>query len=139
MKRIINKRRCILVLPESKLVLKPRASVAVEELTEELQKAIAKGWIKLEDEGTKTSIAESQVPDSEDSSPKAPAHDWEVDYSHADEGEITVSDKISGRQITGEIAERKGEQHFTLKDIGTVKKQQFWPTVQALEQFDGAE
>jgi len=139
MKRIINKRRCILVLPQSKLVLKPRSSVAVKELTEELQKAIAKGWIKLEDEGTKTSIAESQVPDSEDSSSKAPSHDWEVDYSHADEGEITVSDKISNRQLTGEIAERKGEQHFTLKDIGTVKKQQFWPTVQALEQFDGAE
>jgi|GEM_PF-5002480 len=139
MKRIINKRRCILVLPQSKLILKPEMSVAVEELNEELQKAIAKGWIKLEDKGTKTSKAESQVPDSEDSNSKTQAHDWEVDYSHADEGEITVSDKISGRQITGEIAERKGEQHFTLKDIGTVKKQQFWPTVQALEQFDGAE
>ena len=139
MKRIINKRRCILVLPESKLILKPRASVAVKELTEELQKAIAKGWIKLEDEGTKTSKAESQVPDSEDSNSKAPAHDWEVDYSNADEGEITVSDKISGRQITGEIVERKGDQYFTLKEIGTVKGQQYWPTSQALEHFDGSD
>ncbi|MDP8237887.1 MAG: hypothetical protein P9X24_02245 [Candidatus Hatepunaea meridiana] len=139
MKRIINKRRCILVLPQSKLILKPRASIIVDELTEELQKAITKGWIKLEDEGTKASEAGSQVPDSEDSNSKAHAHDWEVDYSHADEGEITVSDKLSGRQITGEIDERKGEQHFTLKDIGTVKKQQFWPRAQALKHFDGNE
>ncbi|MDP8240592.1 MAG: hypothetical protein P9X24_15990, partial [Candidatus Hatepunaea meridiana] len=126
-------------LPESKLILKPRASVIVDELTEELQKAITKGWIKLEDEGAKASKAGSQVPDSEDSNSKAHAHDWEVDYSHADEGEITVSDKLSGRQITGEIDERKGEQHFTLKDIGTVKKQQIWPRAQALKHFDGNE
>ena len=95
--------------------------------------------MKLGNTSSKTQETSSQDADSEESNSKAPSHDWEVDYSHADEGEITVSDKISGRQITGEIAERKGEQHFTLKDIGTVKKQQFWPTVQALEQFDSGE
>ena len=125
MKRIINKRKCILILPQSKLVLKPRAIVAVDELTEELQKAVTKGWVKL---------TENETPVE-----KASSHDWEVDYSHADEGEITISDKMSGRQITGEVDERKGEQHYTLKDIGTVKKQQFWPKAQALKQIDGNE
>ena len=139
MKRIKNNRRCILVLPESKLILKPGASVAVEELTSELQKAISKGWINLEGDSTKTSMTKSSGSDSEDSGSNTPAHDWEVDYSHADEGEIIISDKISGRQITGEIAERKGDEHFTLKDLGTVKRNQFWPTIQALEQFDDAE
>ena len=125
MKRIINKRKCILILPQSKLVLKPRAIVAVDDLTEELQMAVTKGWVKLTENET---LVE-----------KASSHDWEVDYSHAAEGEITISDKLSGKQITGEIDERKGEQHFTLKDIGTVKKQQFWPKAQALKHFDGNE
>ena len=139
MKLIINKRRCILVLPQSKLILKPGESIAVEDLTEELQKAVTKGWVKLDNTSPKTPVTSLKVANSDESNSKTPIHDWEVDYSQADEGEITVSDKISGRKITGEIAERKGEQHFTLKDIGTVKKQQFWPTAQALEHFDGAE
>ena len=120
MERINNNRRCILVLPESKLILKPGASVAVKELTSELQKAISEGWINLEGEST---------------SSNAPAHDWEVDYSHSDDGQIIVSDKISGKQITGEIAERKADEHFTPKEIGTVKKQQFWPSATGKKLF----
>jgi len=125
MNQIVNKRPGILVLPQSKLILKPKEKVEVEDLTDELQRAVSQGWVEIADENTLTA--------------KAPTHDWEVDYSGADEGVVIVSDKVTGRQLNGEIIERKGDQYFTLKDIGTVKKQQFWPTVQALEQFDGDE
>jgi hypothetical protein len=131
MKRLINQRPGILILPESKLIFKPEASVMVEEITDEVQKAISKGWLKLESDKAESS---SVIPDSE-----TPAHDWEVDYSRIEENLVTITDKISGRSVTGEILEKKGDQHFTLKDIGTVKKQQFWATAQALEQFDGTE
>jgi len=56
-----------------------------------------------------------------------------------EENLVTITDKISGKSVTDKIQEKKGNQHFTLKDIGTVKKQQFWPTAQAMEQIDGAE
>jgi len=131
MKRLINQRPGILILPESKLIFKPEASVVVEEITDEVQKAISKGWLKLDGDKAESS---SVITDSE-----APAHDWEVDYSQIEENLVTITDKISGKSVTGEILEKKGDQHFTLKDIGTVKKQQFWPKAQALEQFDGAE
>ena len=123
--RIKNRRPCILVLPVSKLILKPKETVDVEELTDELQRAVSKGWIEL---------VEEDAPEV-----KAPVHDWEIDYSRADAGVVIVSDKVTGRKIEGEIAERKGERYFTLKDLGTVKKQQFWPKAQALEHFDGSD
>ena len=131
MKRIINQRPGILILPQSKLIFKPKAVISVEEITDEVQRAIDKGWVKLGNGKTETSQPTSNS--------DTPAHDWEVDYSRVEENTVTIMDKISGKSVTGEIQEKKGDQHFTLKDIGTVKKQQFWPTVQALEQFDGAE
>ncbi len=131
MKRIINQRPGILILPESKLIFKPKAVISVEEITDEVQRAIDKGWVKLEDE--KQEISESKT--NSDTS----AHDWEVDYSRVEENQVTITDKISGKSVIGEIQEKKGNQHFTLKDIGTVKKQQFWPTTLAMEQIDGAE
>jgi len=131
MKRIINQRPGILILPQSKLIFKPKAVISIEEITDEVQRAIDKGWVKLEDE--KQEISESKT------NSDTPAHDWEVDYSRVEENLVTITDKISGRSVTGEIQEKKGDQHFTLKDIGTVKKQQFWPTAQAMEIIDGTE
>ena len=125
MNKIVNTRPCMLVLPQSKLILKPGEKVEVENLTDELRQALSKGWVETVDADTSTD--------------KVPTHDWEVDYSSAEEGVVIVSDKATGRKIEGEIAERKGERYFTLKDIGTVKKQQFWPTAQALEHFDGSD
>jgi len=125
MNKIVNARPGILVLPQSKLVLKPNERIEVEKMTDELRQALSKGWVEPVDAN-----ASSEMP---------PTHDWEVDYSQADEGLVIVSDKVTGRKIEGEIAERKGEQYFTLKDIGTVKKQQFWPKAQALEHFDGSD
>ena len=132
MKRIINQRPGILILPESKLTFKPKSSIEVEEINEEIQRAITKGWVKLVSEKTDASPPNPN-------SDNAPAHDWEVDYSRIEENLVTISDKISGRSVTGEIHEKKGDQHYTLKDIGTVKKQQFWATTQALDQFDVTE
>jgi len=131
MKRLINQRPGILILPESKLIFKPKTSLMADETTDEVQKAISKGWLKLDDDKAET------LPVKTDS--ETPAHDWEVDYSRIEENVVTINDKISSRSVTGEILEKKGDQHFTLKDIGTVKKQQFWATAQALEQFDGTE
>ena len=131
MKTLMSQRPGILILPESKLILKPEASISVEEITGEVQKAITKGWLKLDEDKTDTSESTSIS--------ETPAHDWEVDYSRVEENLVMITDKISGRSVTGEILEKKGDQHFTLKDIGTVKKQQFWATAQALEQFDGTE
>ena len=131
MKRIINQRPGILILPESKLIFKPKAAISVEEITDEVQRAIDNGWVKLED--GKQGISESNT------NSDTPAHDWEVAYSRVEENLVTILDKISGKSVTGEIQEKKGDQHFTLKDIGTVKKQQFWPTAQAMEIIDGTE
>jgi len=130
MKRLISQRPGILVLPQSRMILKPKDPVPVEDITDEIQKAVDKGWVKIEDE--------NQEP-SESKTDNAASHDWEVDYSRVEENLIVIKDKISGRSITGEILEKKGNQHFTLKDIGTVKKNQFWPTAQAMEIIDGAE
>ncbi len=125
MNQIINQRPGILVLPQSKLVLKPNETVDIEQLTDELRQALSKGWVK--------------TVESNSSPVKAPVHEWGVDYSKVDEGVVIVSDKATGREIVGEIVERKGERYFMLKDIGTVKGQQFWPTAQALERFDDGE
>ena len=131
MKRIINQRPGILILPESKLIFKPKAAISVEEITDEVQRAIDKGWVKLGSDKTETLQPTANT--------DTPAHDWEVDYSRIEENLVTIKDKLSGRSVTGEIQEKKGDQYFTLKDIGTVKGQQYWPKAQALEQFDGAE
>ena len=131
MKQLINQRPGILILPQSNLIFKPKASMLVEEINDEVQKAINKGWLKLE--GTETETTKST------SDSDIPVHDWEVDYSRVEENLVTITDKISGKSLSGEIQEKKGNQHFALKDIGTVKKNQFWPTVQAMEKIDGAE
>ena len=129
MKQLINQRPGILILPQSKLIFKPNASIQVEEINDEVQKAINKGWLKLDGDKTETLQSKSEPV----------SHDWAVDYSRTEENLITVTDKTTGRSVTDEIEEKKGNQHFALKVMGTVKKQQFWPTVQALEQFDGTE
>ena len=125
MNKIVNARPGVLVLPQSKLILKPKEIVEVEKLTDELQQALSKGWVENVNEVS--------------SMDKLPTHDWEIDYSQVDDGKVIITDKVTGRRIEGEIAERKGEQYFTLKEIGTVKKQQFWPKAQALEHFDGSD
>jgi len=130
MKQLISRRPGILVLPQSKLILKPKDTVSVEEITDEIQNAIDKGWVKIEDENQ-----ESSEPKTDNSV----SHDWEVDYSQVEDNQVIIKDLISDRSITGEILEKKGNQHFTLKDIGTVKKNQFWPTSQAMELIDGTE
>ena len=127
MKQLINQRPGILILPESKLIFKPEASISVEEVSDEVQKAITKGWLKIEDD----------VPETSESTPAA--HDWDVDYSRVEENLVTITDKTTGKSLTGEILEKKGNQHFVLKDIGTVKKNQFWAKAQAMEQFDVTE
>jgi len=130
MKQLISRRPGILVLPQSKLILKPKDTVSVEEITDEIQNAIDKGWVKIEDENQ-----ESSEPKTDNSV----SHDWEVDYSQVEDNQVIIKDLISDRSITGEILEKKGNQHFTLKDIGTVKKNQFWLTSQAMELIDGTE
>ncbi|MBT3231478.1 MAG: hypothetical protein HN356_01550 [Calditrichaeota bacterium] len=131
MKRLINQRPGILILPESKLIFKPEASLMADETTDEVKKAITEGWLKIDKDESETLPVKTGSETS--------AHDWEVDYTRIEENVVMITDKISCRSVTGEILEKKGEQHFTLKDIGTVKKQQFWPKAQALEQFDGTE
>jgi len=133
---IKNKRAGILVLPKSKLVLKPGAQIEIASLSEELQTAVQKDWIKF------VTPEESQPNDktgSQDDLGKTPPREWEIDYSQVKGGKILVRDRASGRTLPAEIAEKKGEQYFTLKNFGTVKGQQFWPTAQALERFDAAE
>jgi len=129
MKHLISQRPGILILPDSKLILKPKDPVPVEDITDEIQKAIDKGWVKIEDENQESSESKTD---------NSASHDWEVDYSQVEDNQVIIKDSISGKSITGEILEKKGNRHFTLKDIGTVKKQQFWPTSQAMELIDGA-
>jgi len=131
MKQIKNLRPGILLLPESKLIFKTKAVISVETVSDEVQKAIDKGWLKLESGEDENSPSVSNT--------DSRAHDWEVDYSRIEENIVIISDVLSGKSVTGEIKERKGNQHYTLKDVGTVKKQQFWPRAQALEQFDATE
>jgi len=129
-------------------------------MTEEIQKAIDAGWVKIipkpetDHEAGQTPRVVS-LPGSADaatgSTPtvvsatrttdaaKPASHDWVIDYSEVETGTITIRDESTGRSLSAEIAERKGEQHFTLKNFGTVKAQQWWPTAQALEKFDATE
>ena len=131
MKQVKNLRPGILLLPESKLIFKAKASIAVETISDEVQKAIDKGWVKLESDEEEKSLSASNTDQR--------AHDWEVDYSRIEENLVTITDALSSRSVTGEIQEKKGDQHYTLKDVGTVKRQQYWPKAHALEQFDAAE
>ena len=131
MKQVKNLRPGILLLPESKLIFKAKASIAVETISDEVQKAIDKGWVKLESDEEEKSLSASNTDQR--------AHDWEVDYSRIEENLVTITDALSGRSVTGEIQEKKGNQHYTLKDVGTVKRQQYWPKAHALEQIDAAE
>ncbi|MBC8191176.1 MAG: hypothetical protein H8E18_02240 [FCB group bacterium] len=131
MKHIRNLRPGILLLPESKLIFKAKASITVETISDEVQKAIDKGWVKLESDEEEKSLSASNTDQR--------AHDWEVDYSRIEENLVTITDALSGRSVTGEIQEKKGNQHYTLKDVGTVKRQQYWPKAHALEQIDAAE
>ena len=125
MKQIINNRPSILVLPQSKLVLKPNQTIGIETLTDELQEAVSRSWVNLVEKETPTTTV--------------PAHDWVIDDQQAKEGVVSITDKATGKQINGEIVEEKGKQYFTLKEIGTVKGSQYWPTTQALEYFDAVD
>jgi len=136
MPTIQNNRPGVLVLPKSKLTLKREARVEVASLSEELQNAIQKGWVKVfapeeSKPGEKTDV--------QDDEGKSAPREWEIDYSQVKGGKILVRDRASGRTLSAEIAEKKGEQYFMLKNFGTVKGTQFWPTAQALERFDAAE
>ena len=133
---IQNNRPGILVLPKSKLVLKRGAQTEVPALSEELQNAFQKGWVKVI---TPEDAKQNEKTGAQDDSGKTSPREWEIDYSQAKSGTIFIRDRASGRALTAEIAEKKGDQYFTLKNFGTVKGQTFWPTAQALERFDAAE
>jgi len=170
---IENCRPVLLLLPLSKVTLKPKGRVSFPESSAEIERAVKAGWVRIvepdsslqsdekagdsartESDTSKSPVTESTVADSipagiPSKNPVSPltdagsirpaTHDWLIDYADVKNGNITISDRSTGRSIVTEIAEKKGEQHFTLKNLGTVKSQQFWPTALALEQFDAAE
>lgn len=133
---IQNNRAGILVLPKSKLTLRRGAQVEVPALGEELQNAVNKGWVKVI---TPEESKPNEKTGAQDDAGKTPLREWEIDYSQAKNGAITITDRTTGKSIQAEVSERKGEQYFTLKNFGTVKGQTFWPTTQALERLDAAE
>jgi len=133
---IQNNRPSILALPKSKLALKPDAQAEVPTLNEELQNAIQRGWVKVI--ANEESEQDAKI-NTRDDTGKSHPREWDIDYSSANTGTIVIRDRASGRSLSAEIVEKKGEQYFTLKHFGTVKGQQFWPTAQALEQVDAAE
>jgi hypothetical protein len=140
---IENCRPTILLLPVSKVTLKPKGRVSLLESTAEIERAVKSGWVKIVDPEAGAVSDQSDSPRSDSGLPheaSLPAgHDWLIDYTEAEDGKITISDRSTGRSVVAEVAERKGDQHYTLRNLGTVKMQQYWPTALALEQFDAAE
>lgn len=140
---IENCRPAILLLPQSKVSLKPGGRVSFPETNSEVERAVKAGWVKVVEPVTPGLPANSSTQNAEGKSgsdASHPAgHDWLVDYSDVENGNVTITDRSSSRSIVAEIAEKKGEQHFTLKNLGTVKLQQYWPTALALEHFDATE
>ena len=170
---IENCRPVLLLLPLSKVTLKPKGRAAFPESSAEIERAVKAGWVRIvepdsslrsdektgdsahtESDTSKSLVTESPVTDSipagipsnnpvstlpNAGSIRPATHDWLIDYSDVENGNVSISDRSTGKMIVAEIAEKKGEQHFTLKTLGTVKGQQLWPTAQALERFDAAE
>jgi len=170
---IENCRPVLLLLPLSKVTLKPRGRASFPDSSAEIERAVKAGWVRIvvpdsslqsdektgdsahtESDTSKSPATKSPVADETpagipskspvstpiDADSIRPAtHDWFIDYSDVEDGNVTISDRSTGRSIVAEIAEKKGEQHFTLKNLGTVKGQQLWPTAQALEKFDATE
>ena len=138
--QIISFRTSVLLLPLSKLVLRPNVPTTVVAMTDEIRKAVAAGWVKVVETPSPTPTSTPITPlVSQPATTDAPnpiVHDWLIDYAGVESGTVTISDRSTGKSLVAEIAERKGDQHFTLKNFGTVKAQQWWPTAQALERFD---
>jgi len=141
---IENCRPVLLLLPLSKVTLKPKGRAAFPESNAEIERAVKAGWVKIvEPEGSSDKVESTGNPTSASGeltvTGRLIPHDWLIDYAEVESDKITISDRSTGRTIVAEIAEKKGEQHFTLKNLGTVKLQQYWPTAQALEKFDATE
>lgn len=133
---IENLRPGTLVLPLTKVTLRKNSQARLPASTPEIERAVKAGWIRIIEPDTDLESENRGIDSSETS---RSAHDWQIDYSQVQSGKITISDRSTGRSLVAEITERKGEQHFTLKNFGTVKGAQFWPTGLALEHFDAAD
>ncbi|MBM3329794.1 MAG: hypothetical protein FJY67_10045, partial [Calditrichaeota bacterium] len=126
---IENLRPGRLVLPQTKTTLQRNGQARLPAATPEIERAVKAGWIRIVE-------TESNLDEASSESSRPTAHDWQIDYSQAQSGKITITDRSTGRHLEAEVAERKGEQHYTLKNFGTVKGMQFWPTGAALDIFD---
>jgi len=129
-KTVINLRPSTLVLPKTGITLKPGEEVEIDEMTDELKKSVKNGLIR-EVKGAKTNPVPKVTTDT------IQKHDWEVDYQNVEAGTVTVKDVISGKSLTGKIVDTKGDNHYVLENIGTVKEQAYWPTKEAAEHFNG--
>ena len=127
-KLIFNMKKGPVILTKAGIRLKPGASVEIKSVTEEMRMAAKRGLIKIGDKTT--------TPPAEATPAK---REWMVDYSKEIEGEITVHDLSTGRKLIAVIAEKKGERHYKLENIGTVNGQNYHPTQMAKEHFDGVE
>ena len=127
-KLIFNMKPGPVLLSKSGLKLKPGGSAEVKSVTEEMRLAEKRSLIKI---GDKTATPPPEA------TPEK--REWMVDYSKEAEGEITIHDLSTGRKLTAVIAEKKGEQHYKLENIGTVNGQKYSPTQMAKEHFDGLE
>ena len=127
-KLIFNMKPGPVILTKAGIKLKPGASVEVGTVTAEMRMAAKRKLIKIGDKTT--------TPPPEATPEK---REWMVDYSKQIEGEITVHDLSTGRKLTAVIAEKKGDRHYKLENIGTVVGQRYSPTQMAKDHFDGVE
>ena len=127
-KLIFNMKKGPVILTKAGIRLKPGQSVEIKSVTEEMRMAAKRKLIKIGDKTT--------TPPAEATPAK---REWMVDYSKEIEGEITVHDLSTGRKLTAVIAEKKGDRHYKLENIGTVNGQNYHPTQMAKEHFDGLE
>lgn len=137
-----NLRPGTLLLSASKLTLPKASRISLPESNSEIERAVKAGWVRIVPPQIVLPVKPNPslpLSDSSSDASRQIVHDWLIDYAEAGNGKITITDRSTGKTASTEIAERKGEQHFTLKNFGTVKLQQFWPTSQALELFDAAQ
>ena len=127
-KLIFNMKKGPMILTKAGIRLKPGASVQVKTVTEEMRMAAKRKLVKIYDK---------DAPPPPGVTPAK--REWMVDYSKEIEGEITVHDLSTGRKLTAVIAEKKGDRHYKLENIGTVNGQNYHPTQMAKEHFDGLE
>ena len=127
-KLIFNMKKGPVLLTKAGIRLKPGQSVEIKTVTEEMRLAAKRGLIKIGDKTATPPLAATPE-----------KREWMVDYSKEIEGEITVHDLSTGRKLTAVVAEKKGDRHYKLENIGTVNGQNYHPTQMAKEHFDGVE